>query len=131
MTEGRRLYSTRSKWELQFDYSRAVRQGNVIRVSGTAGLDEDGNPVPGGAAAQTRRALQIIERALKELGASFAEVVMTRIDVKDMADIVDVAVIHPETFSELRPAATIIQAGLVDPQIRMELEMESLLGGTR
>ncbi len=124
---GRRRYSTRSRWELQFGYSRAVRQGGLIRVAGTAGLDEAGNPVTGGAAAQTRRALEICRRALEELGAELADVIMTRIYVKDTADIVDVAVIHGETFRDIRPASTIVRAGY--PQILVEIEMEAIVGG--
>ncbi len=123
----RQLYSTRSTWESQFGYSRAVRHGDLIRVAGTAGLDEDGNPIQGGAAAQTRCALEIIERALKELGAEFADVIMTRIYVKDTTDIVDVAVIHGEVFRDIRPATTIVQVGFVDRQILVELEMEAIV----
>ncbi len=126
----RRLVSTQTKWEFQIGYSRAVRQGDVIRVAGTAGLDENGSPVAGGVSAQMRRALEICKRALDELGASFADVVMTRLYVKDAASIMDVAVIHGETFRDIRPASTIVQAGFVDPRILVEIEMEALVGGS-
>jgi enamine deaminase RidA (YjgF/YER057c/UK114 family) len=127
--QGRYLYSTRSKFEFQFGYSRAVRHGRIVRIAGTAGLDEDGNPVQGGAAAQTRRALEIIEDALKQLGADFSDVIMTRIYVKDTADIIDVAVLHGEIFREIRPATTIVQSGFIHPGILVEIEMEAIYGG--
>ncbi|OLC53029.1 MAG: hypothetical protein AUH85_15095 [Chloroflexi bacterium 13_1_40CM_4_68_4] len=123
----RQLYSTRSKWEFQFGYSRAVRQGNVIRVAGTAGLDDTGTPVKGGAEAQTRRALEIIEVALQELGAEFKDVIMARIYVRDTASMMDVAVLVGQRFRDIRPATTILQAGFVDPQILVEIEIEALV----
>ena len=123
----RQLYSTKTKWEFQIGYSRAVRDGEHVRLAGTAGLDEKGAAVPGGAAAQMRRAFEIAERALAEVGASFKDVVMTRIYVKDSHDIMDVAVVHGEIFREIRPAATIVQTGFVDPGILVEIEMEALV----
>src|SRR5256714_15463620 len=62
------LYSTKTKYEFQFGYSRAVRHGNVIRVAGTAGLDENGNPLSGGIVDQTRRALEILKDDIADLG---------------------------------------------------------------
>jgi enamine deaminase RidA (YjgF/YER057c/UK114 family) len=126
-TASRRSYSTRTKWEFQLGYSRAVRDGEIVRLSGTAGLDENGEPVSGGPAAQMRRALEIAERALSELGASFADVIQTRVYVKDAASITDVAIIHGDVFREIRPATTIVQAGFVDPKILVEVEMEALV----
>ena len=124
---GRQLYSTRTKWEFQIGYSRAVRDGEHVRLAGTAGLDEDGTPVPGGAAAQMRRAFEIAAGALREVGAEFKDAFMTRIYVKDATDIVDVAVVHGEVFRDIRPATTIVQAGFVDPAILVEIEMEALV----
>ena len=123
----RTLHSTQTKFEFQFGYSRAVRHGSLIRVAGTAGLDENGNVVPGGAGEQAKRALQISESALKELGASFADVVMTRIYVKDVADMEEIAVIHGEVFREFRPATTIVQVGFILPDILVEIEMEAVV----
>ena len=125
----RQLHSTQTKWEFQIGYSRAVRQGEHIRVAGTAGLDDDGAPVPGGAVAQMRRAFEICERALKELGAGFPDVIMTRLYVKDVADIVDVAVVHGDVFRDIRPATTIVRSDFVDPKILVEIEMEAIVSG--
>jgi enamine deaminase RidA (YjgF/YER057c/UK114 family) len=124
----RQLYSTKTKWEFQIGYSRVVRDGEHVRLAGTAGLDENGAPVPGGAAAQMRRALEIAERALGEVGATFRDVIMTRIYVKEASDIMDVAVAHGEAFRDIRPASTIVRAGFVDPGILVEIEMEALVG---
>ncbi len=127
---GRYTVSTKTKWEFQFGYSRAVRHGNVIRIAGTAGLDPEGNVVTGGVAEQTKRALQIIEAALKELNADFSDVIMTRIYVKDPADIEEVSVIHGEVFKDIRPATTIVQAGgFIIADILVEIEMEAVYGG--
>lgn len=129
MTAERELYSTKTKWEFQLGYSRAVRQGNVVWLAGTAGLGEDGNPVEGGAAAQMRRAMEIARAALEHFGASFADVIVTRVYVKDAADIVEIAVVHGEVFRDIRPASTFVQVDFVDPKILVEIEMEAILGG--
>ena len=127
----RTLHTTQTKFEFRFGYSRAVRHGNVIRVAGTAGLDANGQVVPGGAGEQARRALQIIEAALKELGASFKDVIMTRVYVKDVADMEEIAVIHGDVFREIRPATTIVQVGFILPDILVEIEMEALVEEAR
>ena len=99
-------YSTKTKYEFQFGYSRAVRHGNVIRVAGTAGLDEDGNPVKGGITDQMRRALDIVKAAIES-----------------------VAVIHGDFFRDIRPATTIVQVNFIDPRIQVEIEAEVVYGG--
>ncbi len=124
----RRRVSTKTTYEFQFGYSRAVRHGNVIRVAGTAGLDAKGNPVEGGIGEQTRRALEIARGALEELDASFEDVIMTRLYVSELSNIEAVAVIHGEVFRDIRPATTIVHAELIDPRILVEIEMEALVG---
>jgi enamine deaminase RidA (YjgF/YER057c/UK114 family) len=123
----RQLYSTKTKWEFQIGYSRAVRDGEHVRLAGTAGLDDRGAAVSGGAGAQMRRAIEIARAALAEVGAEFKDVIMTRIYVKDSSDIMDVAVVHGEVFRDIRPATTIVQAAFVDPGILVEIEMEALV----
>ena len=130
MRAGRQLYSTRTKWEFQIGYSRAVRDGDLVRLAGTAGLDDDGTPLTGGAVAQMRRALEIAERALGELGATFEDVIMTRLYVKNNADVTDVAVVHGEVFRDIRPATTVICVEFVDPGILVEIEMEAVVRGS-
>lgn len=123
------LHSTKTKFEFQFGYSRAVRHGSVIRVAGTAGLDTNGTPVSGGITEQTRRALEIIREALEAYGSSFQDVIMTRVYVSEVANIESVAVLHGEIFREIRPATTIVKVDFIDPRILVEIEAEAVYGG--
>jgi enamine deaminase RidA (YjgF/YER057c/UK114 family) len=125
----RMLYSTRTRYEFRFGYSRAVRHGSVVRIAGTAGLGEDGNPVSDDVGEQTRRALDIMREALADLGADFADVIMTRIYVSDIRNIESVAVIHGEAFRDIRPATTIVKVDFIDPRIKVEIEAEAVYGG--
>ena len=129
--KGRLRYGTGSTYEFRFGYSRAVRHGDLIRIAGTAGLGEDGNVVSDDVAEQTKRALQIIGEALKDLGAEMSDVIMTRIYVADTSDIEKVAVIHGETFRDIRPASSIVKVGFIDPKILVEIEAEAMLGGAQ
>jgi len=125
----RYLYSTKTKYEFQFGYSRAVRHGTVIRVAGTAGLDEDGTPLSGGISDQTRRALEIIKAAIEDLGGKIEDTIMTRVYVADTAALESVAVIHGEFFRDIRPATTIVQVSFIDPRILVEIEAEAIYSG--
>lgn len=127
--KGRYRVGTGSTYEFRFGYSRAVRHGNLIRIAGTAGLGEDGNVVSDDVVEQTRRALEIIESSLKELGADLSDVIMTRVYVSDISDIDRVAVQHGEAFRETRPATTIVKVGFIDPKILVEIEVEAIYGG--
>jgi enamine deaminase RidA (YjgF/YER057c/UK114 family) len=123
------LHSTKTKYEFQFGYSRAVRHGNVIRVAGTAGLDDDGNPMTGSIVDQTRRALDIVKAAIEDLGGRLEDTIMTRVYVSDVAAIESVAVIHGDFFRDIRPATTIVQVNFIDPRIQVEIEAEAVYGG--
>ncbi len=125
MSERRRV-STGTKYESKFGYSRAIRQGDVIRVSGTAGLDEKSEVVSDDAVDQARRALEIIGKALAELGASLEDVVMTRIYLRSQHDIDRVAAVHGEVFREIRPATSVVQVDFIDPKILVEIEAEAI-----
>ena len=125
----RYLHSTSTKYEFQFGYSRAVRHGRVVRVAGTAGLDEDGQVVSDDVVDQMRRAIEIMKGALEDLGSSLGEVIMTRIYVRDVHDIDRVAVIHGEVFRDIRPATTIVKVEFIDPHILVEIEAEAVYGG--
>ena len=126
---GRHLVSTATKYEFQFGYSRAVRHGTVIRVSGTAGLDENGQVVADDVGLQLRHAIKIMESALGELGADLGDVVMTRIYLSDIRDADTAAVVHGEAFREIRPATTIVKSEFVDARILVEIEAEAVYGG--
>ena len=125
----RYLHSTSTKYEFQFGYSRAVRHGRVVRIAGTAGLDENGQVVSDDVVDQMRRALEIIKAALEDLGSSLGDVIMTRIYVRDVQDIDRVAVVHGDVFRDIRPATTIVKVDFIDPRILVEIEAEAVYGG--
>lgn len=108
-------------------YSRAVRTGSTIHVSGTAAQWPDGEVDPD-IEVQTRRVFEIIGAALAEAGASFADVVRTRIYLVDLADFDTVMKVHGELFAEVRPACTgVIVAGLLDPRWKVEVEVDAVV----
>lgn len=119
--------STGSKYEFQFGYSRAIRAGNVIHVAGTAGLTEDGTVVSDDVVEQMRRALEVVGKALSDLGGSLEDVVRTKIYVANERDIEFVALVHGEAFRDIRPASTIVKVGFVDPKILVEIEAEAVV----
>jgi enamine deaminase RidA (YjgF/YER057c/UK114 family) len=125
------LHSTRTKYEFQFGYSRAVRHGNVIRVAGTAGLGDDGNVVSDDVVEQMRRALSLVKEAIEDLGGHLEDVIMTRVYVSEIRNIDSVAVIHGEVFRDIRPATTIVKVDFIDPRILVEVEAEAVYGGPK
>ena len=110
-------------------YSRAVRVGRHVYVSGTAAVDESGAVVGrGDPAAQMRRCLDIVVDALRRLGARPEDVVRTRTYVVDMAHWEAVGRVHGEVFGTARPATTMVQvAGLIDPDLLVEVEAEAIV----
>lgn len=117
-------------WEGIVGYSRAVRVGPFVSVSGTAPVDDDGSVVaPGDAAAQTRRCLEIVGRALAEVGAGFADVVRTRIYVTDITRWQAIGRAHGEVFGDLRPATSMVEVrALIDPAMLVEIEVDAIVG---
>jgi len=125
----RRSTCSASPFEEAFGFSRALRVGNRILVSGTAPVEPDGGSTPGGAAAQARRCFAIILAAIEELGGSAADVVRTRMFITDPADGEAVGAVHGELFAETRPAATmVVVSALLRPEWRIEIEAEALVG---
>lgn len=118
-----------SPYEGVYGFSRAVRVGNRIIVAGTAPVEVDGSSTPGDAAAQARRCLAIISKAIEELGGSAADVVRTRMYLTDPADADAVGAVHGEMFRDIRPASTMVAvAALLRPEWRIEIEAEALIG---
>jgi enamine deaminase RidA (YjgF/YER057c/UK114 family) len=125
--DGRQLISSGSPWELVVGYSRAVRVGSRVVVAGTAPQwpDERVEPDP---AAQARRCFEIIGEALASAGASFADVVRTRIYLVDAADFTPISEVHGEIFRDIRPAnTTLVVAALLNPAWKVEIEVEAML----
>lgn len=122
----RRLIPGHSPMEPEFGFSRAVVSGRNVHVSGTAPIPKHGDP-PEGAYEQMQLCLAIVGEALERAGASFADVVRTRMFIADRADWQEVARAHGEVFAEIRPAATAVVASLLDPRWKVEVEAEAVL----
>jgi enamine deaminase RidA (YjgF/YER057c/UK114 family) len=110
-------------------YSRAVRVGDRVHVSGTTALDDEGRVVHAGDAyRQTVRILEIIAVALREAGAELRHVVRTRMFVTDIGDWEEIGRAHGEVFGEIRPAATMVEVQrLIEPGMRVEIEAEAVV----
>jgi enamine deaminase RidA (YjgF/YER057c/UK114 family) len=120
--------SSGTAFENRVGYSRAVRVGDHVWVSGTAPIMPGDADPPAGAYEQARVCLGIIEQALEQAGASLDDVVRTRIYVRDAALIDEVGRAHGEAFVNARPATTGIVADLLDPRWLVEIEAEAVLG---
>ncbi len=125
MSLRRILVSSGSEFESTVGYSRAVRVGPHVAVSGTTGSGSADD-----IAAQTREALRRIENALGDAGATLHDVVRTRIYVTDISRWREVAAVHAEIFGEIRPAATMVEvSALIAPELLVEIEADAYSAG--
>lgn len=118
----RKRISGGSPFEAAAGYCRAVVSGDFCFVSGTTGYDYATMTMPDGAGAQTRNALATIEGVLTEAGFSMADIVRVQYTVTDAADVDTVFAVVGEAFGDIRPAATMVVAGLIRPEMKIEIE---------
>jgi isochorismate pyruvate lyase len=128
LMEVQRVYSG-APWESKVGYCRALRAGDTIYVTGTAAVDEAGHPfAPGDAYAQTRRCFEIIQKALRALGADLSDIVRTRMFVTDISRWQEYGRAHGELFASHPPATTMVEVrSLIDPDMLIEIEADAVI----
>ncbi len=125
----REQVSSGAPWEERVGYTRAVKLGEHIHVSGTTAIDDDGNVIgEGDVGKQATAAIEIIKTALEELDASLEDVVRTRMYLTDASDHEIVGDAHQAAFGDIRPASTMIEVSqLIDPSLLVEIEATAIL----
>ena len=124
---GRKCASSGSKWEPIMGYSRAVRSGNVIAVTGCVGINADGTYAKT-MGEQAARSLAIIRAAVEALGGKLEHIIRTRMFVTDVSRWEEVAKVHGSLFKDIRPATTIVEiAKLIDTDAKIEIEADAIV----
>ena len=125
----RELLSSGAPWEEIVGYSRAVRVGNTIEVSGTTAVENGSVMHIGDPAAQARAVLEKIKSAIEKLGGTLEDVVRTRMFVTDISRWEEIGKVHGEFFSAIKPATTMVEVSkLIDPEILVEIEATAIVG---
>ena len=127
----RHLISSGSRFEAEAGYSRAVVDGEWILVAGTTGFDYAQMTIAEDPAEQARQALRNIEKALAEAGGALADVVRVHYYIPNIADWQAIVPVLGEAFGRIRPAATALVCGLVDPRMKIEIEVTARRGSSR
>jgi enamine deaminase RidA (YjgF/YER057c/UK114 family) len=126
----RQRVSSGSPYEAQFGFSRAIRIGDRILISGTGPIEDDGSTTPGDAGAQADRCCALMVKSIEELGGTAADVVRTRMFLTDIAQQDAVGAVHARFFGEARPAATMVGvANLCRTEWMVEIEAEAVVRG--
>ncbi|GLQ16673.1 RidA family protein [Maritalea porphyrae] len=120
--------STGSPFEKQAGYSRAIKDGDWVHVAGTTGYDYTVMEMPEDVAAQAEKCFQTIAAALEEAGSSLNDVVRARYYITDPSFADDVFRVTGKYFGEVRPAATMVVAGLIKPEMKIEIEVTARIG---
>jgi len=125
----RKNFSSGAKWEAIVGYSRAVKVGNTVEVTGTVAVDDDGNLIGGNSAyEQTKFILSKIEKVMGQAGASLKDVVRTRMFVTDISRWEEYGKAHGEYFGEIRPCTTMVEVkGLIAPEYLIEIEATAII----
>ena len=126
---GQRI-SSGSELEARFAYSRAVVDGDWVLVSGTTGMNYATGEMPPGIVEQAEQAFENIQAALTEAGASMADVLRHRTFVTDPAEVEALAPVFEKWLGEVRPASTLVITGLVDPRMKIEIEVTARKGAS-
>jgi enamine deaminase RidA (YjgF/YER057c/UK114 family) len=128
MTKQQRI-KTESPFEERIGFSRSVRIGQFVAISGTAPIGDDGEIVGvGDAYEQTRRCIEIIRKTLEQAGARLENVTRTRVMLANIEDWEEVARAHRETFKNIRPASTFVQVvGFINPEWLVEIEIDAII----
>ncbi len=122
--------STGSPFEKQAGYSRAIKDGDWVHVAGTTGYDYTTMEMPQDVAAQAENCFQTISAALEEAGSSLNDVVRARYYITDPSFADDVFGVTGKYFGEVRPAATMVVAGLIKPEMKIEIEVTARIGAS-
>jgi len=127
----RTLVSSKSPFEVQIGFSRAVRVGSHVAISGTAPIAPGGGvAAPGDLHGQTLRCLEIIRQAIEDAGLTLGNVIRTRVMLTDISRWKEAARAHGEVFAEVRPASTFVEVkGLIDPGWLVEIEADCIAEG--